>query len=147
MTNEPTSGLIDIIEPVAPAIVAQPSPLWPLLVLGVLLVLAAAGWWRARRPQRSRIKRVRQLRRAMLAGEASGHEAAYRLALELRAGLRMRRLAAAAPPVACTEPARWAELVAQLDALRYQPEAALDGTHWAALFAYTETCLRRAPRC
>ncbi|MES2364503.1 MAG: hypothetical protein V4563_01275 [Pseudomonadota bacterium] len=147
--NDPTSGLIDIIEPARPLLATGGYNLW-LLILGVLTLMLLGLWvyWRGHRARVFR-KRLHQLELAYAAGNIDQREAAYRLAQELQQGLHLQQLDAhqlpSALPVAESE--HWAVTVTRLDILRYQAGARLDGGQWAQLFSHANVWLRRAGRC
>lgn len=148
--NEATSGLIDIIEPAAPAAEAATHPLlWLAVALALLLVVIAAIWWRRQRCQRAARKRLRQLRLTLLAGDISQQSVAYALASELTQVFQLKQLQdqvrpSALPPVAHTE---WAHLITSLDKLRYQTDACVDTEAWERLFTIAESTLRWSGRC
>lgn len=148
--NDPTSGLIDIIEPVRPVLAATIgySAWWLALAVAALVLL---GLWMRGRGQcvRACRKRLQQLRQACAAGSVSQHEAAYRLAFELRQGLQLQQLNADQPPPALSiaEHPGWAATVTRLDTLRYQAGASLDDGQWTRLFNQADIWLQRAGRC
>lgn len=147
--NDPTSGLIDIIEPVRPVLVAASYSVWWLALALAALVLLGL-WMRGRgRCVRACRKRLQQLRQACAAGRVSQHAAAYRLASELRLGLQLQQLNADQPPSALpvAEHPGWAEAIARLDTLRYQAGASLDEGHWTRLCNQVDIWLKRAGRC
>lgn len=147
--NDPASGLIDLIEPVRPVLVATGYGVWWLaLALATLVLLGLWMRWRGR-CVRARRKRLQQLRQACAAGRVSQHEAAYRLASELRQGLQLQQLNADQPPPALpvAEHPGWAESVTRLDMLRYQAEASLDEGQWTRLCKQVAIWLKRAGRC
>ena len=88
--NDPTSGLIDIIEPARPLLATGGYNLW-LLILGVLTLMLLGLWvyWRGHRARVFR-KRLHQLELAYAAGNIDQREAAYRLAQELQQGLHLQ---------------------------------------------------------
>ncbi|BBP05536.1 hypothetical protein TPL01_03050 [Sulfuriferula plumbiphila] len=147
--NDPTSGLIDIIGPVGPVLDATSYSAW-WLVLGVATLVLLGVWmrWRGRCVRACR-KRLQQLRQACAAGRVSQHEAAYRLAFELRQGLQLQQLNADQPPPALpiAEHPDWADSVTRLDTLRYQAGASLDDSQWTRLFNQADIWLQRAGRC
>lgn len=129
------SDLADIIAPLPP----PPAP-WPvawLIAGGVLVALALLGWlawhWQRRRTRRTALRRLRQAERALAAQAIDAQEAAFIAAEALRLAWRVSRLT----PTQVMD-ARWQDLIAQLDALRYQkqtealPLAPLlrDAGHW-----------------
>lgn len=147
--NDPTSGLIDIIEPAKPVLAASSHSMgW--LVSGMAVLVLLGGWiyWRGRSARIFR-KRLHQLELAYVAGSMNPREAAYRLAYELQHGLRLQQLDADKPPpvLPAAELADWAETITYLDTLRYQAGTRLDGQQWAQLFSHANTWLRRAGRC
>ncbi|GBL46073.1 hypothetical protein SFMTTN_1885 [Sulfuriferula multivorans] len=144
--NDPTSGLIDIIEPVRPMLVATSYSAWWLVLALVALGLWMRWRWRGVRACR---KRLQQLRQACAAGHVSQHTAAYRLASELRLGLQLQQLNADLPPPALpvAEHPGWAEAIARLDTLRYQAGAGLEEGEWMRLCNQVDIWLKRAGRC
>lgn len=147
--NDPTSGLIDIIEPVRTVLVAASYSAWWLVLALAALVLPGL-WMRWRgRGVRACCKRLQHLRKAYAAGSVSQHEAAYRLASELRLGLQLQQLNADLPPPALpvAEHPGWAEAIARLDALRYQAGAGLEEVEWTRLCNQVDIWLKRAGRC
>lgn len=148
--NAAISGLIDIVEPTAPAAQAENFPwVWLAVALALLLVAAGALWWGRQRCQRTARKRLRQLRLTLLAGSISQQHTAYALAAELCQYFKRQQLQADAPPptLAATEHTHWASLVAALDQLRYRADASIDAAQWTQLFAIAESSLRRSGRC
>ena len=145
--NDPTVGLVDIIEPVAPLPDAGSGMIW--LVTGiVLIVLLVAGlivWWRKRQPARLMEKRLQALRDVSRTEALTRHEMVYLIALELRRGLNLARLLPDDVPAAFqgNDLVLWPDFVQRLDALRYQPEIAMDESQLEALLTQTETWLRR----
>ena len=147
--NDPTSGLIDIIEPVRPMLVAASySAWWLVLALAVLVLLGLWMRWRGRCARACR-KRLQQLRQACAAGRVSQHAAAYRLASELRLGLQLQQLNADQPPsvLPVAEHPGWADAIARLDTLRYQAGASLEEGQWMRLCNQVDNWLKRAGRC
>ncbi len=147
--NDPASGLIDIIEPVRPVLVAASySAWWLVLALAALVLLGLWMRWRWRGVRACR-KRLQQLQQACAAGRVSQHEAAYRLASELRQGLQLQQLNADQPPPALpvAEHPGWVESVTRLDMLRYQAGASLDEGQWTRLCKQVAIWLKRAGRC
>lgn len=147
--NDSTSGLIDIIEPVRPMLVAASySAWWLVLALAALVLPGLWMRWRGRGVRACR-KRLQQLRQACAAGRVSQRAAAYRLASELRLGLQLQQLNADLPPPALpvAEHPGWAEAIARLDTLRYQPGASLEEGEWTRLCNQVDIWLKRAGRC
>lgn len=138
--------LVDIIDPAPPAAAASTSITW-FVACAVLLALlvAIAMWWRHNAARRRAMRRVRRLRREVARGGISAREIAYRVAADLRVGLRTPRLRAGAAPVADSpkDQQAWRELVARLDKLRYQPGAQLDATQIDLLLRDGASWLRR----
>lgn len=147
--NDPTSGLIDIVEPAKPILAVGSHSVW-WLVAGVAVLMLLGGWmyWRGRCVRVFR-KGLHQLEQAYVAGSMNQREVAYRLAYELQHGLRLRQLNADKPPpvLPAAESADWAETITYLDTLRYQAGTRLDGQQWTQLFSHANTWLRRAGRC
>ena len=147
--NDTTSGLIDIIEPVRPMFTTTSYSAW-WLALGVATLVLLGLWmrWRGHSVRACR-KRLRLLRQACAAGSVGQHEAAYRLAFELRQGLLLQQLDADQPPRALpvAEHPGWAETITRLDTLRYQDGASLDDSQWTHLFNQADIWLQRAGRC
>ncbi len=146
--NEATSGLIDIIEPAAPAVEAASHP-WLWLAVALVLVVIAAIWWRRQRCQRAARKCLRQLRLTLLAGDMSQQNVAYVLASELAQAFQLKQLQADAPPGALPPlaHAEWAHMIAALDKLRYQTDTHIDTEAWERLFTIAASTLRRGGRC
>ena len=147
--NDPTSGLIDIIEPVRTVLVAASySAWWLVLALAALVLLGLWMRWRGRCVRACR-KRLQQLRQACATGRVSQHAAAYRLASELRLGLQLQQLNADQPPPALlvAEHPGWADAIARLDTWRYQAGASLDEGQWTRLCNQADIWLKRAGRC
>jgi len=148
--HEENSGLIDIIEPAAPAIAAGGGWLWVAALMVVLLLLAIAlfALWKYKLPAYRALKQLRQLKQQWLAAELTPHEAILMLALELRHGMAVKRLHAdkMPPQIKAQEHARWAEFMQQLDALLYQHGGEPDKDKLQALFEQAEYWLRRYSR-
>ena len=145
--SDVASGLVDIIEPTAPVVVAATGMCWFVIaiILTVLLVIGLMVWWRKHRTCRARIKRLQVLRHTCQANELVHHEMIGMLALELRRGLKLARLRADELPEAFqpVDIALWADFVMQLDELRYQSKKLPDKAQLNALFAQVETWLGR----
>lgn len=148
--NEATSGLIDIIEPLAPVTVNAGFPLIWLVAAVVVLLLAIVVAWRYRqRCQYAARKRVRRLRLSLLTGELSQQQTAYALAAELSQRFKLQRLQAEVPPKALhsSHHADWGLIVTQLNQLRYQPGTRLEAANLTHLFSMVDAILRRSGRC
>lgn len=147
--NDPSNGLIDIIEPVRPVLAATSYSAW-WLAFGVATLVLLGLWmrWRGHCVRACR-KRLQQLRQACAAGSVSQHETAYRLAFELRHGLQLQQLNADKPPPALpvAEHPGWVDTITCLNTLRYQAAASLDDGQWARLFNQADIWLKRAGRC
>jgi len=145
--NDPTIGLVDIFEPMAPLPDAGSNPIWPVtgIVLIVFLVAGLIVWWRKRQPYRLMEKRLQALRHISRSEALTRHEMVYLIALELRRGLNLARLLPDEIPAAFQgdDLVLWPDFVRRLDALRYQPEIAMDESQLEALLTQTETWLRR----
>lgn len=145
--NDPTIGLIGIIEPMAPMPDAGSNMLWLVIAIVLMVLLAGGGmvWWRKQRSYRSMVKRLRALRQVSHSEELTRHEMVYLIALELRRGLNLVRLLPDETPVAFqgNDIALWPDFIRHLDALRYQPDVAMDEPQLEALLTQTETWLRR----
>lgn len=148
--NEATSGLIDIIEPVAPVTVHASFPLiWLVAAVVVLLLAIAAGWRYRQRCQYAARKRLRRLRLNLLTGVLNQQQTAYALAVELSQRFKLKLLQAEVPPQALhpSHHADWWLIVTQLDQLRYQPGTHLEAANWTRLFSIADAILRRSGRC
>lgn len=148
--SDANNGLIDIIEPAAPAVVETGSWLWIAgLGAGLLLVAAAAFvWWKYKLPAYRSLKELRKLQYKLLAKELTPHESVLMLALELRHGLNAKRLLADKMPqqFRLQEHARWTEFMRQLDVMLYQRDADLSEDRLAELFEQAQYWLRRYSR-
>ncbi len=138
--------LADIIDPTSPITAADTSVAWSMaLVVLIALIAAVVVWWRRNAARRRALRRVRQLRIDVAHGRISARELAYRVAAELRSGLRTPRLRATdAPAVDSARQQSWRELVAHLDVLRYQSGAQLDAAQLNRLLRDSAHWLRRA---
>lgn len=148
--NEVNSGLIDIIEPLAPRVAEGNSGYWVAATIALLLTLAAVLLilWKYKLPAYRAIKRLRKLRRQGLAGELTRHESVFMFALELRHGLGIKRLRAEEVPAGFKLQDRllWAGFMHQLDAMLYQSGAEVSADKLAALSAQIEKWLWRYGR-
>lgn len=148
--NEATSGLIDIIEPLAPVTVNAGFPLIWLVAAVVVLLLAIVATWRYRqRCQYAARKHVRRLRLNFGTGEICQQQTAYALAAELSQRFKLQRLQAGVPPkvLHSSHHADWGLIVTQLDQLRYQPGTGLEAANLTHLFSRVDAILRRSGRC
>jgi hypothetical protein len=148
--NEASSGLIDIIEPLAPTVADGNNAYWVAAIIALLLILAAALLllWKYKLPAYRALRRMRKLRQQSLAGELTPHESVFMLALELRHGLGIKRLRAEEVPLRFKpqDRARWPGFMQQLDVLLYQSGAEVSADKLAALFVQTEKWLWRYAR-
>ena len=148
--SESNSGLVDIIEPAVPMLVASTNWLWLALLAAVVVALFAALllWWKYKLPAYRAVQRVRELHKKLHAAAHTQHETVLLLALELRHGLVLKRLRADILPERCTEPdqARWVEFMQHLDSLLYQPEVELTTEKMSAMFVHIEYWLQRYSR-
>lgn len=148
--SEGNSGLIDIVEPVVPVLVATKGWLWLALAGGGVLLLAGGIflWWKYKLPAYRTLKALRLLQQRLHAKEASPHESLLMLALDLRHGLGVKRLRADLPPAQLKhkDHARWAEFMQQLDVVLYQKADALSEDKLAVLFEQSRYWLRRYSR-
>jgi len=148
--SEANSGLIDIVEPAAPAVNAADSWLWPLLLLAALVIASVIliVWWKYKLPAYRAVRRVRDLQKKQHAAEHTPHEILLMLALELRHGLGLKQLRAENLPARCSKQdcARWPEFMQYMDGLLYQHDAGLSEEKLADLFVQVEYWLRRYGR-
>ena len=115
--------LQDIIEPLAPALVASP-PYWQyagyvLLVLVVLGLIALMHWrWRVYRSQAP----LHKLRLEFAAGRIDPHRVIYRLAAETRRIFDLKRLSVTVVPAKLPDADTdvWRSFASRLDVWRYQ---------------------------
>jgi hypothetical protein len=134
--------LADIIEPAAPVVATHASTPWLLALAALMAFVLVIALLRLRRSPRFQAwRRMRQLRRAFVAGAIDARELAYGVAAELRFGLRAARLRPTGAPSDQGE--SWQRLVTQLDALRYRPGAGLDAAQGARLVRDATHWLRR----
>lgn len=148
--SEANSGLIDIIEPAAPVLVATGGWLWMTVLIAGLTLVAVVLFvlWKYKLPAYRAIQRVRDLQKKLHAGEHTSHETLLLLALELRHGLGLKRLRAENLPERCKQQdrARWPEFMQHLDELLYQHDVELSEEKLADLFVRVEYWLRRYSR-
>ena len=140
--NETLTGLADIVEPASPVAIEQ-SAAWigiGAVVVVVAVVMALWVWYRSRDQRRVRAQ-LRRLQKSISAGELTQREFAYHLAAHLRDYFGKSRLDAKSVPMQAGAEQRdaWESLLNQLDALRYQPDRALDVSR---LLAETQRWLR-----
>jgi len=148
--SDANSGLIDILEPAAPAAVETVS--W-ILIAGIVAALVAFAValfliWKYKLPSYQALKRLRKLQKELHAGEHTPHESILMLALELRHGLAVKRLLANKAPESFSQQdhERWLAFMQQLDAVLYQHHAAPEAEKISAIFAQTEYWLRHYAR-
>lgn len=148
--SEANNGLADIIEPVAPLVAAAAGWLAITGLIAAMLIFALALFvlWKYKLPSYVAVQRLHKLRKKLIAGELTPHEAVLMLALELRHGLGVKRLLADKMPQQFKphEHTRWAEFMHGLDAMLYQNKADLGADRLAALFTQTAYWLRRYSR-
>ena len=148
--NEATEGLIDIIEPVAPEIVAGTNWLWMATLATALVIVAICLWlwWKKKWPVYRALKRLGRLQQRLHTGELPPYEAVILLAQELQNSLRQKRLLwEEVPPMFKKQDQEvWPVLIRQFDAMRYQPGVEMGAVKLAEIFAQTETILRRYSR-
>ena len=141
--NPPDANLIDIVPPAPPPLVEHESP---FAAAGVVVALALAAmtlaWWYRGRTKRRVLKRLRRLKRALRDGSLTQHELAYLLAAELRGRFGVHRLGAECVGAARQE--AWAQFLERLDALRYQPDHALERHEAEQLVADAQHWVERA---
>lgn len=145
-----TSGLIDIIEPALPVLVESGSGLW-LAAAIVLLTTLAGGFfflWKYKLPAYRSVKRLREVKQQVHAGELTLHESVLVFALELRQALGVKRLRAEEIPVNFKQQdaAVWAGFMHGLEAMLYQSGADLSTEQHAALYVRIEKWLWRYGR-
>ncbi len=147
---ELNSGLIDIIEPVAPVLPVAQSWLWLVLLITAVVALVAALllWWKYKFPAYRTMRRVRELNKQFIAAEHTAHETVLLLALELRHGLALKHLRADSFPQKCSQQdsSRWLEFMQYLDSVLYQHNADLNIEKMATIFAQFEYWLQRYSR-
>lgn len=144
--RERLGPLADIIGPAAPP--ASPAPEHGLAITVVALSVCVVGLialWVRRRRSRCARRRLRALGRDYRSGRLAGREMAYQVAGELASAFRVRRVKAGEVPAGLqpADRARWRDLVAHLDALRYRPDAAVDPEETARLVAWVQTRIGR----
>lgn len=148
--SEKTNGLVDIIEPLAPALTAGLDGLAVSASIALLLILAGAVFylWKYKLPSYLALKNLRKLHKQLLAGEITPHESALMLALNLRHNLAVRRLRADAMPsqISQQEHVRWVEFLQLLDATLYQKSSELNADALKDLFTQTQYWLNRYSR-
>lgn len=148
--NEHTNGLIDIIEPAAPAVIETVNGF--LLSAGIALLLMLAGalfyGWKYKLPCYRAVKELRKLREQLLAGALTPPESALMLALNLRHHLAVKRLRADALPqqIPLREQARWVAFMQALDDNLYQKSADVSTSSVQALFTQSQYWLQRYSR-
>lgn len=71
----------------------------------------------------SPVAELDRLRSRLQSGQCSPRDAAYRLAMLLRAHFQVTELDPASPPAGIENPREWAQVVRQLSANRYAPDA------------------------
>jgi hypothetical protein len=144
---EQTSGLIDIIEPAAPA-VAQAAH-WPwlaaTLAVMLLLVVFALILWKKKFPAYRAIKQLRKLHQQILEGAVPVQDGLILLTQELRHGLRLaQQLPKQAPEFFAEQDKHlWQAFVQQLDSLRYRTDGTLTLAQLTPIVARMESWLRR----
>lgn len=145
-----SSGLIDIIEPAVPVVVEGGSWLWIGVAIALVLILIAAFiyLWKYKLPAYRSVKRLREVRQQIHAGELTLHESVLVIALELRQGLAIKRLRAEEVPPGFKQQdaAMWAEFMKNLEAMLYQPSADLSTDKHTAIYAQIEIWLWRYGR-
>lgn len=148
--NDANNGLIDIVEPAAPAVVAASGWLQLAGLIAGVLVLAVGlfAWWKYRLPAHRTLGELRKLQRRLHAKELTPHECALMLALELRHALGVKRLRAdhLPPQLKSRDHARWAEFMQHLDVVLYQHAAELSEDKLLALFEQARYWLSRYSR-
>ena len=153
--NEPAlsdagSGLIDIIEPVAPSLAETAGWLWPVVTIVLLLLLAVSLFllWKLKWPGWRAASRVKKLQQQVLSGAVSAQDGLYLLAQELRAGLGMATMLAEEAPARFVSSDRdhWPVFLRHLDEMRYQPVQALSYASLTPHFIQVEAWLRRYAR-
>ena len=116
--------LQDIIEPLAPALAANPPygqyGAYVLLVFVVLGLIALMRWrWRIYRSQAP----LHKLRLEFEAGRIDPHRAIYMLAAETRRIFHLKRLSVTVVPAKLHDAAVWRSFASRLDTWRYQSPA------------------------
>jgi len=148
--SEANNGLVDIIEPAAPAVAEATGWLSVTGLIAAVLIFALLLFvlWKYKLPAYLALRRLRTLRKEQQAGELTPHEAVLMLALELRHGLAVKRLLADRMPAQFKphEHTRWAEFMHSLDAMLYQNKAGPGADGLAEIFAQAEYWLRRYSR-
>lgn len=145
-----TSGLMDIIEPVAPKLAEGGGWLGMALLIALVLLLSLliVYLWKYKLPAYRSVKRVREVQRQIHSGELSLHESVLDLALGLRQGLGVKRLRADEVPANFRpqDAAMWADFMQQLESMLYQPGADMNAEKHAALYVKIEKWLWRYGR-
>lgn len=110
------SGLVDIIDPVAPSVADWHAIALALTALAVLALLVTI----LRRSARMRARwQLTRLRRRVRAGQVSPRTAAFEIVALLRSGLRLRPSQTSHARAA--DPPRWHRFMERLTTLRYAP--------------------------
>jgi hypothetical protein len=148
--SEGNSGLVDIVEPLAPVVVAMNGGIW-LAVAGAVLAALALGvyfWWKYKLPAYRTLKALKQLQLKLHTKELTPHESLLMLALDLRHGLGVKRLRSDIFPAQLKQQdhTAWVEFMQQLDHMLYEKDAALSEDKLMALFEQAEYWLRRYSR-
>jgi hypothetical protein len=148
--NEASESLIDIIEPVAPEIVAGTNWLWVAILLTVLVTMVIGLWmlWKRKWPAYCALKRLNRLQQQSLAEKFPPYETVILLAQELQLSLRLKRLQWQVAPSILLQQDQdlWQGLIQQLDAMRYQTGVEMGEAKLAEIFTQTETLLRHYSR-
>lgn len=148
--SDSNRGLMDIVEPVAPIVVADNTWLF-VAILSVVLILLAGGiffWWKFKLPALRTLNALRILQQKLHLKELTPHESMLMLALDLRHGLGVKRLRADQLPqqIKAKDHGRWVEFMQHLDVMLYQKETELNEEKIVALFEQAKYWLRRYSR-
>lgn len=150
MVNEINDGLIDIIEPVAPVMAEAGGWLWIAVPFGFVLLLGAGFFylWKYKLPAYRSVKRLREVKRQVHAGELTQHERVLVFALELRQGLAIKRLRAEEAPVNFKQQdaVMWVEFIQDLESMLYQSGVDLSEEKLADTYIKIEKWLWRYSR-
>jgi len=145
--NEQSSGLMDIIEPAAPDVVAssQWQGMAAALVLMAFLVISLLLLWKKKWPAYRAVKKLRKLQQQIVTGTVSLQDGVILLNQELRQGLRLaQQLPKEAPQFfKQQDKLQWYPFLQQLDTLRYEAEAALTVAQVNAIADQIAIWLRR----
>ena len=144
------SGLMDIIEPVAPRVAEGGGWLWIVMLSVLALMLGAMIFylWKYKLPAYRLVKNLRNVKQQIHMGELTLHESVLVFALEFRQGLGIKRLRAEEiPPNFNQRDAEmWAAFIHELETMLYQPGEDLSTDKHTALYIQIEKWLWRYGR-